>query len=74
MDTDSTSEDSLSDEDELLIQHLDSPFYSRKVNERSDLLNTLRDDEFIKRFRLSKETAIYLLQKICHELGTSSNR
>lgn len=64
----------LSDDDEEIIQYLETPLFFRRVSVRSDLFNTLRDDEFLKRFRLSKQSAMFLLDKIIHNIPDKHNR
>ncbi|XP_045500757.1 putative nuclease HARBI1 [Colias croceus] len=66
--------DLLSDDDELIVQYLETPFFSRRVYNGSDLYSTLRDDEFLKRFRLSKRSATFLLEKIIHNFPNTFNR
>ncbi|CAG9786645.1 unnamed protein product [Diatraea saccharalis] len=65
--------DLLSDDDEEIVQYLDTPFFSRRVFVENDLFGTLRDDEFVKRFRLSKQSAVFLLDKMVHKFPNDFN-
>jgi hypothetical protein len=66
--------DLLSDDDEEIVQYLETPYFNPRPFIESDLFNTLRDDEFLKRFRLSKRSATILLNKITHNLPNTCNR
>ncbi|CAG9123022.1 unnamed protein product [Plutella xylostella] len=58
----------LSDDDEEIIQYIGTNFYDRRVAERSDHFNSQRDKDFHRRFRLKKESVLFLLNKIEHKL------
>ncbi|KAH9642798.1 hypothetical protein HF086_012292 [Spodoptera exigua] len=63
--------DLFSDDDELIVQYLETPFFSRRVYNGSDSYSTLRDDEFLKRFRLSGDYAeIYRNRKGYFSINT----
>jgi hypothetical protein len=66
--------DLLSDDDEEIVQYSTTPYFNPRAFIESDLFNTLRDDEFFKRFRLSKRSATILLSKITHNLPNTCNR
>lgn len=63
-----------SDDDEEIIEFLNTPYFSRRVTKRTDLFSSYRDDEFIKRFRLTKNTTTMLLYKIEPQLKSETNR
>ncbi|XP_036328401.1 putative nuclease HARBI1 [Rhagoletis pomonella] len=53
-----------SDDDEEIIDYVNSDFYNRSTAERSDHYNDLREKAFHRRFRLQKESVIFLLDKL----------
>lgn len=57
-----------SDDDEKIIEYIDRP---RELFERADLFGMYSDHKFF-RFRLTKETTIFLLQQIAPHLKTSN--
>ena len=61
--------ESESDEDTLVQQRK-----VRKFNERNDYLETLDDDEFLSRFRLSKNSCLEIYEKIREDIEPSTKR
>ncbi|CAG4929181.1 unnamed protein product [Colias eurytheme] len=53
-----------SDDDEEIIEFIARPITARQLFPRSDLFNTLSDEKFVRRFRLTKATTIILLERI----------
>lgn len=65
--------DYYSDDDEEIIDYIIRPTV-RQVFIRSDLFNTLSEDKFIRRFRLSKATTLILLEQIEQQLKFGVDR
>ena len=53
-----------SDDDEEIVEYLSRIVSTRQVCERTNLFQSLSDDKFVRRFRLTKETFLILLQEI----------
>lgn len=51
------------DDDEEIVEYLNRPIV-RQIFPRTDLFNSLSDEKFIRRFRLSKATSLLLLTLI----------
>lgn len=67
--------DSLSDEDEELLQFLEHERRPYKVSEkRPEHFNKWDDTDFQERFRLQKETVLLLLELIEEHLETPTDR
>jgi len=62
-----------SDSDIEFIDNLRTP-KARKIALRISFLETLEDNEFLKRFRVSKETFAFLLNKIETRLSSTTDR
>lgn len=65
--------DLFSDDDEEIIEYISTDFFNRRVEVRKDYLNSLRDKDFQRRFRLSKRLVLIVLDKIKHKLEYKHN-
>lgn len=64
-----------SDDDEEIVEFLlNSNFCNREVHERTNFYSTMRDSDFQRRFRLTKQSVEVLVQLIGNTLKCDSKR
>lgn len=66
--------DLFSDDDEEIIEYSSSRIIVRQVMERSNLFDSLPEDKFVRRFRLTKRSTSLLLQQITSQLIRNTDR
>lgn len=64
----------LNDEDEDIVEFIEEQRRPYIVNERYDAFNELDDVDFVRRFRLSKNTVLFILEQIEEAIETPTDR
>lgn len=64
----------LNDEDEDIVEFIEEQRRPYIVNERYDAFNELDEVEFVRRFRLSKNTVLFILEQIEETIETPTDR
>lgn len=64
----------LNDEDEDIVEFIEEQRRPYIVHERYDAFNELDDVDFVRRFRLSKNTVLFILEQIEEAIETPTDR